>query len=426
MSSYKFTSIEKVEPNPIIKKIWLFTAIIFIFLVLILFLPWQQTVKGEGVVTAYDPSQRDYQVLSTMDGFIEEFYVSENEFVTKGTKLFKMVDLDKNYLQKLQIIQNATKDKYENSEIQIKNLTRQRDNAKEYSLVGLEVYNQKLSQTKDKIKSLLLKKLALEKNAEITKASYERVGLLYEDGIESKNKLQERENVYVKAKMELENVYVEIEIENKNVNIIKNDKIKFLKESQNKIKSLDNNILIAHNGLKTLQQEIQGQSSNIARYSSGEVMAEKDGHVVRIYQNDKNKYIKKGEEIIYFSPKVSTKSVLLRVSGFNMPLIKEGLQARIMFYGWPALQIAGWPKIKFGTFGGVIKKVESSSYEKGFYYAQIVEDSKEPWPRANALRIGTQANVWIRLETVPVWYQIWRLMNALPPKMVTPVIADHL
>ena len=426
MSSYKFTSIEKVEPNPIIKKIWLFTAIIFIFLVLILFLPWQQTVKGEGVVTAYDPSQRDYQVLSTMDGFIEEFYVSENEFVTKGTKLFKMVDLDKNYLQKLQIIQNATKDKYENSEIQIKNLTRQRDNAKEYSLVGLEVYNQKLSQTKDKIKSLFLKKLALEKNAEITKASYERVGLLYEDGIESKNKLQERENVYVKAKMELENVYVEIEIENKNVNIIKNDKIKFLKESQNKIKSLDNNILIAHNGLKTLQQEIQGQSSNIARYSSGEVVAEKDGHVVRIYQNDKNKYIKKGEEIIYFSPKVSTKSVLLRVSGFNMPLIKEGLQARIMFYGWPALQIAGWPKIKFGTFGGVIKKVESSSYEKGFYYAQIVEDSKEPWPRANALRIGTQANVWIRLETVPVWYQIWRLMNALPPKMVTPVIANHL
>ncbi len=426
MSSYKFTSIEKVEPNPIIKKIWLFTAIIFIFLVLILFLPWQQTVKGEGVVTAYDPSQRDYQVLSTMDGFIEEFYVSENEFVTKGTKLFKMVDLDKNYLQKLQIIQNATKDKYENSEIQIKNLTRQRDNAKEYSLVGLEVYNQKLSQTKDKIKSLFLKKLALEKNAEITKASYERVGLLYEDGIESKNKLQERENVYVKAKMELENVYVEIEIENKNVNIIKNDKIKFLKESQNKIKSLDNNILIARNGLKTLQQEIQGQSSNIARYSSGEVMAEKDGHVVRIYQNDKNKYIKKGEEIIYFSPKVSTKSVLLRVSGFNMPLIKEGLQARIMFYGWPALQIAGWPKIKFGTFGGVIKKVESSSYEKGFYYAQIVEDSKEPWPRANALRIGTQANVWIRLDTVPVWYQIWRLMNALPPKMVTPVIADHL
>lgn len=426
MSSYKFTSIEKVEPNPIIKKIWLFTAIIFVFLVLILFLPWQQTVKGEGVVTAYDPSQRDYQVLSTMDGFIEEFYVSENEFVTKGTKLFKMVDLDKNYLQKLQIIQNATKDKYENSEIQIKNLTRQRDNAKEYSLVGLEVYNQKLSQTKDKIKSLFLKKLALEKNAEITKASYERVGLLYKDGIESKNKLQERENVYVKAKMELENVYVEIEIENKNVNIIKNDKIKFLKESQNKIKSLDNNILIAHNGLKTLQQEIQGQSSNIARYSSGEVVAEKDGHVVRIYQNDKNKYIKKGEEIIYFSPKVSTKSVLLRVSGFNMPLIKEGLQARIMFYGWPALQIAGWPKIKFGTFGGVIKKVESSSYEKGFYYAQIVEDSKEPWPRANALRIGTQANVWIRLETVPVWYQIWRLMNALPPKMVTPVIADHL
>ena len=58
------------------------------------------------------------------------------------------------------------------------------------------------------------------------------------------------------------------------------------------------------------------------------------------------------------------------------------------------------------------------SYEAGFYYAYIVEDPDEPWPDASKLRQGTQATVWVSLETVPMWYQIWRQINAMPPKMV--------
>jgi len=103
-----------------------------------------------------------------------------------------------------------------------------------------------------------------------------------------------------------------------------------------------------------------------------------------------------------------------------MPLLQEGLRVRMMFYGWPALQISGWPAIRFGTFGGIIKKVDPVSYEEGFYYAYITEDPDEPWPSGEKLRLGTQATVWVALETVPVWYQLWRQMNALPPKMATP------
>jgi len=105
-----------------------------------------------------------------------------------------------------------------------------------------------------------------------------------------------------------------------------------------------------------------------------------------------------------------------------MPLIKEGLKVRIMFYGWPALQVPGWPSIKYGTFGGIIKKVDPISHEKGLYYAYISEDPDEDsWPSSDVLRPGTQATGWVRLNTVPIWYQMWRLMNALPPEMKTPI-----
>lgn len=119
MSEYKFRSLEKVQVNPFVKKVWMFSFIILGLLVILLFLPWQQTVKGEGTVVAYDATQRDYPVLATIDGFIDEFYVSENQFVKKGTKLFTMVDLDKGYLDKLKIIEGSSKDQYKNSQVQI-------------------------------------------------------------------------------------------------------------------------------------------------------------------------------------------------------------------------------------------------------------------------------------------------------------------
>lgn len=426
MSNHTFHSLDKVHLNPFIKKIWVFSSIIFSLLILGTFLPWQQTVEGEGVVVAYDPTQRDYPVLATMDGFINEFYVSENQFVKKGTKLFTMVDLDKEYLGKLKSIEGSSKDQYKNSQIQINNFQATKKNLDEYLAVGLNVYQQKYAQTKNKIESLNLKKISLEKNYEIEKSNFERTKLLHADGIESKRNLEVRENSYIEANVELKKISIDIEVEKNNLDILNNERDKFLKETENKIKLLDNDTLSSKNTLQSLGQTIQTNSVNVSRYTSGEVIAEKDGYVVKIFQNDKNKLIKMSEPIMHFAPKVTTKSILLKVSDFNMPLIKEGLPVRIMFYGWPALQIAGWPEIRYGTFAGIIKRVEQTSREKGFYYAQIVEDPKEPWPKGDHLRMGTQATVWVRLETVPIWYQIWRLMNAIPPKMVTPSIEKKL
>lgn len=422
MSEYKYRSLDKVQINSFVKKIWMFSFIVIVFLVMILFLPWQQTVKGEGTVVAYNPTQRDYPVLATMDGFIEEFYVGENQFVKKGTKLFRMVDLDKGYLDKLKSIEGSSKDQYKNSQTQISNFEDKKKNLDGFLAVGLNVYRQKYEQTKNKVDSLKLKKISLEKNNEIEKSNLERTQLLHADGIESKRNLELRENTYIESSVELKKIDIDMQIEKNNLDILNSEREKFLNETQNKIKLLDNDSLSSKNDLQSLGQAVQRNSVNISRYTSGEVVAEKDGYVVKIFQNDKNKLIKMSDKIMHFSPKVGTKSLLLKVSDFNMPLIKEGLPVRIMFYGWPALYVPGWPTIRFGTFGGIIKKVEQTSYQSGFYYAQIVEDTKEPWPKGNHLRMGTQATVWVRLETVPIWYQIWRLMNAIPPKMVTPVI----
>ena len=426
MLHHKFESLNKVKISPLVKKLWVITSVVLFLIVSILFLPWQQTVKGQGTLIAYDPTQRDYIIPASMNGMIEKFYVKENEFVTKGTKLFKIVDLDNNYLDKLKTIEKDSQQKYTNTKIQIKNFQKRKKNLKETIKISLNVYQQKFEQIKNKIKSLQYKKISLEKNYAVIQADLHRIHLLYKDGIESKKSFELRENRYTKADMELKKIVVDINVEKNNVAILENQRRQFLKESENRVRNINISLLQTKNNLQSLNQDIQRDSSRVAQYKSGEVQAEKDGYVVRILQNDKHKLIKQGEGIIYFSPKVNTKSILLKVSNFNMPLIKKGLPVRIMFYGWPALQISGWPKIKFGTFGGIITKVEPTSHENGLYYAQILEDPQEPWPSGNILRIGTQANIWVRLSTVPIWYQLWRLMNAQPPKMLTPTAMEHL
>jgi multidrug efflux pump subunit AcrA (membrane-fusion protein) len=415
MSSYQYTVLEKVSLHRFVEKFWHITFVIFLVILAFLFLPWQQTVKGTGIISAYDPTQRPYAVSATINGFIDEFHVEENQFVKKGDLLFTMVDLDRKYSAKLKNIEVKSQEQLQNTQKQILLSEEKKENLKEYLEIGLKVYAQKFAQTEDKIRSLRLKKVSLEKNHEIEKLNFERIALLYKDGIESKRKYDSMENIYIKAKAD-----IDIQVEQKNIDIIGKEKEKFLKDTQNKIKSLDASILSSHNRATSIDQDLQRQSMTISRYETAEVYAQKDGYIVRLYESDRNKLLKEGEHVIYFAPVVSEKTLLLKVSDFNMPLIKEGLPVRLMFYGWPAMQISGWPAIKFGTFGGKIKKIDSVSYDKGFFYAYVVEDPNEPWPKGDVLKVGTQTTAWVRLETVPIWYQIWRTINGLPPRMLTP------
>ncbi len=420
MNKYQFLAPNTLGLPHYVVKFGRISFIILLIMVSFLFLPWQQTIQGEGVIIAQEPTERAYSVLSTIDGFIKEFYVSENQFVTKGTPLFQMIDLDDHYIEKLRKIEINIKEQMLNTQEEVLLLKERHSNLKKYLTVGLTVYVEKLSQIQDKIISLQLKQVSLAKSHGIEMLNFQRIKTLYKEGIQSKRTSETAENTEVKAYAELEKNRVDIEIENKNTTILENEKDKFLTDTQNKIKSLEALILSSKNKLASLQEKSQLQSMNISRYKTSKAYAPKDGYVVRLYENDSNKFIKKGEKILYFSPKITEKTLLLKVSDFNMPLMKEGLKVRIMFYGWPALQVPGWPTIKFGTFGGVIKSVDHISHEKGFYYAYVVEDPSEPWPSSDVLRVGTQANGWVRLHTVPIWYQMWRLMNALPPEMLTP------
>ncbi len=416
----RYRSLKKIRLHPIVRKFWSFTFIILILLIIFLFLPWQQTVKGVGQVIAYSPTERNYYIYSPISGFIKEFYVQEDQFVKKGTKLFSMIDLDKKLQERLKIIIKNTQIQLENSKRELKTLIEKKENLEKNLKIGKEIYDRKIKQIEQKINSLKVKKTALEKNYEITKINYDRIKQLFKEGIESKRKLEVAENKLVKAQAELNKILIDIKIEKENLKITQKEKEKFIRDITIKLNDTQKSIFTTKNKINSYTKELQKAKSQLAKFKTSTVYAEKDGYVVRILKNDKNQYIKKGEKILLFSPVVNKRTVLLKVRDFDMPLIKEGLHVRLQFYGWPTLQIPGWPVIRFGTFGGIIEKIDPVLHEDGFYYAYVVEDPEEPWPPPDVLRIGTKATGWVRLSVVPMWYEIWRRVNAFPPKMVHP------
>ena len=420
MDRFEFDALSLVQPAPFVHRVGRFIFVLILVIVAILFLPWRQTVEGEGRVIAYDPTERVQPISAPIDGFIDTFYVSENEHVQKGAKLFNMIDPDKEYKTRVYKMRDDFKQQQENIKDKLLLLEQKKSSLISQKEIRLELYDKRYTQSEEALRSTQIKYGAQKKNYEVISNQFDRIKELYLQKIESKKNFEKTENQYIAAQTQLNKIEIDIEVLKRNLSIIQKEKEHFLEEIENKIRALEGNRLSEETHLNSLKREFEKHLTEVSRYETSSVVSQKDGSVMRILKNDKNTYIKKGEPIALFSPEVSTSALLLKVSDFNMPLIKEGLSVRIRFHGWPALHISGWPKIRFGTFGGIIKRVDPVLHEEGVYYAYVVEDPNEPWPSQEVLRVGTNATVWAALSVVPIWYELWRLMNAFPANMITP------
>jgi multidrug resistance efflux pump len=420
MDRFEFDALQLVETNPFVNRIGRFSFFLILFFIAILFLPWRQTVEGEGRLIAYDPTERLQAISAPIDGFIDTFYISENEHIQKGMKLFDMIDPDKDYKIRVYKMKEDFEQQHQNTDDELIVLKQKKTSLLHQKEIRIDLYDKRYIQAEEQLKSLQLKYTAEKKNYEVLLNHFNRIKQLYLQKIESKKNYEKAENRYISAKTQFDKIEIDIEVQKRHLLVIQQEKKQFLEEIENQIRTLENSMLSVKTRLNILKRDYENHLTKIARYETSSVVSKKDGVVMRILENDKNTYIKKGQPVIHFSPDVTESSLLLKVSDFNMPLIKEGLSVRIRFHGWPVLHIPGWPAIRFGTFGGIIKRVDPVLHEQGTYYAYVVEDPNEPWPSKEDLRVGTNATAWVALSSVPIWYELWRLMNAFPSKMVTP------
>ncbi len=382
--------------------------------VAILFLPWQQNVRGEGTVTALRPEDRPQQVPALIAGRIERWYVPEGSFVTKGTPLVQLAEVKEKFLDPALVARlgeqvAGKRDAVASKGAKVRSLD---------SLIAALERGQALSLEKARNKVRLYEAAyqAAVVDSQVEAQRFERRERLFRDGLSTRTefeanqlKLQGAVAKLVEKRQELENARLELAA----VPAEYGEKLAKARADREATRA---EVGEGRAEVAKLSNEYTSMELRSAMYR---VDAPQDGYVVRALHTGVGEAVKEGDALLTIVPSRSQPAVELYVKAMDVPLLRPGRAVRLIFDGWPALQFTGWPSVSVGTFGGRIAVVDQLDAKGGKFRVLVVPDSaQEAWPAQ--LRMGSPVHGWALLDTVPIWFEVWRQLNGFPPSIAPP------
>ncbi|MCA8984889.1 MAG: HlyD family efflux transporter periplasmic adaptor subunit [Planctomycetaceae bacterium] len=423
----------------------LFVCLILAIL-LMLFAPWQQSIWGTGSIIAYAPDKRQQIIESPITGKIVRWGegIAENMRVSEGELIAEIRDLDESYAsrleQQLDYSQLASQAAVQQLDANLKALeaiktivdscqgqVRAYEAVKEETIASQNAY---VKMAEDKVRAEMQQLSEYQAALPQLKAEFERMKLLEAERNISLQKFQEVERKYNEslAKVRKAEAYLDAarsELEGKKrERVAKIEKAQVdieyanatLRKAISDVSKAESEIAKAQQELQKTEKDVLSMQVNVARQQNQLITAPFDGYVVRINPNLGTAVLKQGDPICTIVPDTADRIAQIWLSGNDAPLVEPGRHVRLQFEGWPALQFAGWPSVAVGTFGGEVISVDAVDDGKGKFRVLIrpAQDDHR-WPEGRFLRQGVRANAWVLLDQVPLWYEVWRRLNAFPP-----------
>ncbi|MGX1928447.1 HlyD family secretion protein [Flagellimonas sp. 2504JD4-2] len=408
----------------------IFSAITLI----VMFLPWTQTISGKGYLTTLRPDQRPQTIQSPLPGRIEKWYVKEGDFVQKGDTILHISEIKSEYfdpnlvartgkqIEAKTMAVNSYQEKVKALNLQVGALTDER-------LLKLKQAENKLIQSKLKVQSDSIDLEAAKTNISIADRQYNRTLQLQGEGLKAitdvegkKLKLQEtqaklisQENKLLASKNDVINAQVEI------------SRIKA--EYTDKISKARSDMLTAQSNQFDSEAQVTKLENAYTNYEMRNslmyIRAPQSGFINKAIQSGIGETFKEGDRLVGIMPAKYDMAVETFVEPIDLPLLHIGEKVRIQFDGWPAIVFNGWPNVSFGTFGGEVVAIETFISDNGKYRVLLAPDKNDaPWPEA--IRVGSGANTIALLNDVPIWFELWRKLNGFPPDYYQPqnTVAD--
>lgn len=399
-----------------------------VILIIILFLPWTQTVAGKGYVTTLTPDQRPQTIQSPIPGRIEKWYIKEGDFVEKGDTILHISEIKNEYFDPQLVdrigdqidAKESSQKSYENK---IQFLNNQIGSLRQERKLKLDQVQNKLQQSELKFRSDSIDLEAAKTNLEIAQKQFERTQTLNEEGLKSTTdvenyrlKLQEaqakkiaQENKVLAARNEIINSEIELN--------------RVGAEYSEKISKAQSDRSSAESSLYQTQAEISKLETSYANYDKRRglyyILAPQAGYINKAIKGGIGESFKEAEPLVSIMPSDYELAVETYVDPIDMPLLHVGEEVRVQFDGWPAIVFSGWPNSSYGTYGAKIVAIENYISPNGKYRILLKPDEEDyQWPAE--IKIGSGASTLALLEDVPIWYEIWRQLNGFPPNYYSP------
>jgi multidrug efflux pump subunit AcrA (membrane-fusion protein) len=423
-----FKSGAKVLKNKYNKHFNRFLLAFAIFGMMVLFLPWTQNITAKGQVTTLRLNQRPQTIQSPIPGKIEKWFVQEGDFVKMGDTILEISEIKSEYFDPNLVSRTNDQLKAKSSSVisydeKIKALDRQINALMTERALKLKQTQNKLLQSRLKVKSDSIDLQAAQTQIEIAERQYNRIVTLQDEGLkavkdveEKRLKLQEaqaklisQENKYLASKNEVLNAEMEIS----SVEASYSDKIS---KAQSDKYTAQSSQFDTQAQVSKLENEYSNyEIRNKLRY----ITASQDGYINKVLRGGIGVTFKEGESLVGIMPAQIDLAVESYVEPIDLPLLHIGEKVRIQFDGWPAIVFSGWPNVSYGTYGGEVVAIENFISDNGKYRVLLAPDNEDnPWP--SAIRVGSGAYTMALLDDVPIWFELWRKINGFPPNFYQP------
>ena len=395
-----------------------------------IFLPWQQSIRGDGQVTARLPQLRRQAVESPAKGIIYALKpdLREGAFVDEGEIVMEIKPFAEDAERLIQEAVGAIQAKlaqyrviYENHRLQVESARMQGLE----SIASAEAQVRSANNAFDKATRDVDEQLAAYNQSKLER---ERSEGLVPDVVSEVdyNKLKNKELSEL-AKLEgtmaaAKKTFNELDAKERDLERKRNEVNQKILQEQNYV---DKALTDVNNTQKELNEVLTKQGE----FNRLKVPSPSRGRIQSIRGQVGTNSVKEGDILFEVVPETEDLAVEMTVRGVDAPLIHVGDTVRLQFEGWPAIQFVGWPSVAVGTFPGEVIAINPTDSGKGIFkivvgppqnrkteetstIVPIVTDTK--WPDSRYLRQGVRANGWVILKTVPLGYEIWRQLNGFP------------
>ncbi len=399
-----------------------------IFGFILLFMPWTQTITGIGLVTTLKPDQRPQTIQSPIPGRIEKWFVQEGDFVKKGDTILEISEVkseffDPNLVSRTNEQIDAKSGSVKSYGEKVKALERQIIALNSETILKLEQAENKLIQSRLKVKSDSIELEAAKTNINIAQRQYDRTVELQNEGLKAVKDVEEKRLKLQETQAKL------ISQENKllaSINEVINAQVEISSVRttyRDKIAKAESDMFTAQSSQFDTEAQVsklENESYNFeVRRKMLYVKAPQDGYINKALRGGIGETFKEGEQLVGIMPADYNLAVETYIQPIDLPLLHVGEKVRVQFDGWPAIVFSGWPNVSYGTYGAQVVAIENFISINGKYRVLLKPDTSDnEWPKA--IRVGSGAYTMALLDDVPIWFELWRKINGFPPNYYQP------
>lgn len=415
---------------------WLLGGLFILLILALIALPWQQNVVGKGEVTVFSPMDRPQTIHAPIDSRIVKWHVAEGEWVQEGDILVSLAEIKADYLDPMQVDRldqerNALLAQKKAIHQQLLVMGGQLDNQKTVQRSAVPAARLKVSQAQNKVLAAKQKLMAAKQAKKTAQANLVRRQDLFDKGLRSQRdlelaqlkvadadaKVQSADSALAIAQQEARIADFSTQKINAETSVKQQDVLAKQATLLEKKAKLDQTLAKLDNKIASIKQRVEQRT----------IRAVTSGQVTRVLALGAGETVKANTSLLKITPKTSELAAALYIEDWNVPIIQLGRTVRLQFAGFPAIQFSGWPGVSKGTFAGKVTAIDAAGDGTGVYRVLVQPDedaishhSEEPWPESDVLRPGAQVIGWVMLDTVPLWYELWRIFNGFPLTVEKP------